>query len=245
MRQGGNHTMGIFFRERRRAATLAIVMIAGGLVGACAHQPPTPEVLERADEAKARTRQQKSLANWADVRPADLKDVDPDRLKSEGAALLVIRMVRETPSGERMSGPAAAPLREVETGVVRAAHVEVQGTEAEVGWGVLLVEPGRYVPLGGPVKVGFRFTPDGGARDQVDTPRGHVELPAEAAVEVHAGDVIYVGTQVMIGRNATAKPDSIMVRDEHKAAVSWTKNHLPVFAPRLQPRLLPSIDHVV
>ena len=76
-------------------AAVAIVIAAG--VAACGGTAP-----DRFAVAKANTRASKQLTEWVDVQPEHLADVDPKRLKGEGAALIIARSYRETSS---KSGP--------------------------------------------------------------------------------------------------------------------------------------------
>ncbi|MCG5233909.1 hypothetical protein [Xanthobacter oligotrophicus] len=233
-----------FSAERRRAAALFIVVFAAGLLCGCASQAESPGWPEKFEAAKARNRAERSLSEWVEVQPEDLKGVNPDRLKPEGAALAVVRIIRETPDDERLSGTSRSAIREASTNQVKNILIQNKGTESEVGWGVITLPPGNYLPLSTRVGRRYRLRSDGALFLEVVAPNGFGDLPAEKAVPLRSGDVVYLGTLVAVAPNASARVEQVIVRDERAEAAKWMKAHLPAFAPKLQTRLLPSIDHL-
>jgi hypothetical protein len=196
-------------------------------------------VREQIATASANTRATQPLTEWVDVLPEHLSDVDPARLEGEGAALIITRSLRETASGDRSGTPDITLLRDVSTSIIHQASVQKTGTDAEVGWSVLLVPPGQYTLNRGPtVRRTAINRVTGQLKESIVDLKGHPYVPLAATIHVAAGDVIYVGTVInRVGPNV--EPFQVDIRDEHAAAVSWIREKLPAFAPRLQIRLLP------
>lgn len=205
---------------------------------------PRPSVQERLDAAREKTRDQTPLPVWVDVTPEQLAAIDPERLKAEGAAVVIVRGIRETTGGDRLGPLKAVALRDATSSTGKMALLAPQGTEAEVARGVATLPPGKYVPNGGPVLYRTVIRPDGTALQQMATPRGHANIPIERAVQVHAGDVLYVGTMVFLSRNAAANVEQMKVRDESAAAARWAKANMPNLAPRLQTRPMAGVEHM-
>lgn len=222
------------------------VLAMGGLAlaGCASPATPGPSAQERIDAAREKTRDQAPLPMWVDVTPEQLAAVDPARLKAEGAAVVIVRGVRETMDGDRISPLKAVALRDATSGLTKMALLAQQGTEAEVAWGIATVPPGKYVPNGGPILYRTMIRPDGTAVQQMVSPRGHANIPIEKAVQIHAGDVLYVGTMVFLSRNAGATVEQLKVRDESAAAARWARANVPNFAPRLVTRLMPGVEHM-
>lgn len=224
-----------------RAALLIFTLF---LAGCASSSVPRPSPQERLETAREKTRDQTPLPAWVDVTPEQIAAVDPERFKAEGAAVVIVRGFRETFDGDRISPVKAVALRDATSGMAKMALLAQQGTEAEVAWGVATVPPGKYVPNGGPVLFRTVVRPDGTAVQQMIAPRGHANIPIERAVTIHAGDVVYVGTMLLLSRNAASNVEQMKVRDESAAAARWVKANMPNIAPRLQTRLLTGVEHM-
>lgn len=206
---------------------------------------PTPGAVQYPVEAAiARTRRDKPLSYWLEVTPEHLKDVDPDRLKAEGAAIVVVRAVFEQPDGERLGIPSAASVRDDTIDLLRPVLLRQTGKETEIGWGVTTLPPGLYGPNGGPVERKTMVRPDGYAYQVLHSPNGHTRVPDDKKVRLRAGDVVYLGTLVFVRQNARAHPDAMLVRDEQQDAQRWMQENLPKLAFQLQKRLLAPLDHI-
>ena len=224
-----------------RAALLLFTLL---LAGCASPGTPRPSVQERLETAREKTRDQTPLPAWVDVTPEQLAAVDPERFKAEGAAVVVVRGLRETFDGDRISPLKAVALRDATSGMAKMALLAQQGTEAEVAWGVATLPPGKYVPNGGPVLFRTAIRSDGTAVQQMVAPRGHANIPIERAVTLHAGDVVYVGTLLFLSRNTAANVEQMKVRDESAAAARWVKANMPNLSSRLQTRLLTGVEHM-
>lgn len=211
------------------AMALAAAFVAAGL-SACGTVP------DRIATAKANTRATKPLVEWVEPQPEHLADVDPGRLKGEGAALIVVRTYRESTAGERSGASHFVLLRDVSTSTIFSNDVQRTGTDAEVGWALLLVPPGQYALNRGGVTRTTRVRGGEASATYVDS-KGHPYVPLNATVRINAGDVAYVGTVVFQG--PVAKADKTFIRDERAAAVKWAQTNIPTFAPHLQTKLLP------
>jgi hypothetical protein len=199
-------------------------------------------VKERIAVASANTRAAKPLAEWVDVAPDHLAGVDPERLKAEGAALVVTRGVREGdgsagPTG-RLGIPHVVLLRDVGSTTIRSAALQRTGDEAEVGWGVAVVPPGRYALNRGRVRqtTSVRFNE---ARTTFTDTAGHPYVPLDATLSVGAGEVVYVGTVVWQAKTHNAAASRVFIRDERGEAAAWTRRNLPQFASNMRTKLLP------
>jgi hypothetical protein len=210
---------------------LGAALVAAGLA-ACGTVP------DRIAAAKANTRATKPLVEWVEPQPEHLADVDPGRLKGEGAALIVVRTYRESAAGERSGASHFVLLRDVSTSTIFSNDVQRTGTDAEVGWALLLVPPGQYAMNRGGVTRTTRVRNGEASATYVDS-KGHPYVPLSATVRINAGDVAYAGTIVMQASSPTETPKKIFIRDERGAAAKWAQTNIPGFAPHLQTKLLP------
>jgi hypothetical protein len=208
----------------------AFFIVAG--LAACAGTTP-----DRFAAAKANTRANKPLTEWVDVQPEHLTDVDPSRLKGEGAALIVARSYRENSGGERSGSPHMVMLRDVSTSTIWSSDVQRTGTEADVGWVVMLVPPGQYALNRGQVRKTTRIRNGEATASYVDI-KGHPYVPLNATIRLNAGDVAYVGTIVFQSSSSGGAPYKTIIRDERSAADKWAKTHIPNFAQQLQTKIL-------
>jgi hypothetical protein len=215
----------------------AILALGAALgLGACAGVGTVRDQIAAAD---AKLRATKPMIEWLDVRPEYLAEVDPARLQGEGAALVIARSFRETAAGDRSGTPDSILLRDVSTSTIRQSSVQRTGTDAEVGWAVLIVPPGQYaINRSATIRRTQVNRATGQVRDSTTDEKGHPFVPLSSTIHIGAGDVLYVGTMVRrAGPNVD--PNKVDVRDERAAAATWTREYLPAFAPRLQTRLLP------
>ena len=104
---------------------------------------PRPSVQERLDAAREKTRDQTPLPVWVDVTPEQLAAIDPERLKAEGAAVVIVPGIRETTGGDRLGPLKAVALRDATSSTGTMALLAPQGTEAEVALGVATLPPGK------------------------------------------------------------------------------------------------------
>ena len=218
----------------RRAAAFAVLALAAvvGLAGC-------NTVKDQITAASANIRATKPLSEWIDVLPEHLAEVDPARLEGEGAALIIGRSLKETGVGDRNGTPDALILRDVATSTIHIASLQRTGTDAEVGWAVLIVPPGQYaINRGATVRRTAVNRATGQVKDTIVDVKGHPFVPLNATIHIGAGDVIYVGT-IVRRSGADVDPNQVDIRDERAAATIWTRERLPAFATRLQTRLLP------
>lgn len=206
--------------------------------------PATREGRERIDAARRKTIASLSPRFWVQLRPDLLKDVDPARLRAEGGALVIVRGYVETPDHFFLGVPRNLALREVSTGFVRVVYLRHGGPQGGQGWGVATLPPGNYVPVGAPTGSTNILQADGTMVQKVELPNGFVDVPPEDAVTVHAGDVLYLGSQIGTLNRIDDRPKGFAVLDEGEQARSWTRAELPRFAPLLKTALLPAIDHL-
>jgi hypothetical protein len=228
--------------ERRGAArritavklivVLLVAVMAAGLA-AC-----NMTVRDRISAAAATTRATKPLVEWVEVRPEHLSEVNPDRLRGEGAALVIARSVRESAAGERTGASSFLLLRDVSTSTIRSGPVQRTGTDAEVGWVVLLVPPGQYALNRGAVRQTTSVRHGEARVSYVDT-KGHPFVPLGSTTRIGAGDVVYVGTVVWQAEGPVQAARKVSIRDERSAATQWVAANLPDFTPHMQTRLLP------
>lgn len=216
--------------NRLDAAVGAALLLAFGL-GGCSTQ-------DRITTAAAHVRSTKPLVEWIDVQPEHLAEVDPARLKGEGAAVLITRSLVETASGERNGSSDVTTLRDVSTSTIRQSPVRKTGTDAEVGWAVLIVPPGQYAVNRGATRRTTRVRGTTELQDHVVDSKGHPFVPLSATTRINAGDVAYVGTVVRQDQPGS-QTKKTFVRDERAAAAAWTQTNLPGFAPQFQVKLLP------
>jgi hypothetical protein len=212
------------------AMALGAAFVAAGLA-ACGGTVP-----DRIAAAKATTRATKPLVEWVEPLPEHLADVDPGRLKGEGAALIVVRTYRESTAGERNGASHFVLLRDVSTSTIVSNDVQRTGTDAEVGWALLLVPPGQYALNRGATTRTTRVRNGEASATYVDS-KGHPYVPLSATMRINAGDVVYAGTVVYQG--ATGPGQKTFIRDERGAAAKWAQTNIPRFAPHLQTKLLP------
>lgn len=223
--------------KARLSPAFAILALGAaiGLAG-CASVGTVHDQIAAAD-AKLRTT--KPMTEWLDVRPEYLAEVDPARLQGEGAALVIGRSLRETAAGERTGTPDAIMLRDVSTSTIRQASLQRTGTDAEVGWAVMIVPPGQYaINSSATIRRTAVNRVTGQVKDSISDQKGHPFVPLASTIHIGAGDVLYVGTTVRRA-GANVDPFNVEVRDERAAAATWTRERLPQFAARLQTRLLP------
>jgi hypothetical protein len=216
-----------------RIVTVPLVVV----VIACFGLTACITVQDRMETAKAGVRATKPLGEWVDVRPEHLAEVDPERLRGEGVALVVIRSLQETATGEKNGLSDTMILRNVSTSTVRAGPLHKIGTEAEVGWGVLIVPPGQYALNRSTTTTTTSLRQGAVTQKSVDT-KGHPFVPLDATLHIGTGDVVYLGTVVWVAGAAGGQKTPKM-RDERAAAAAWMQANLPAFAPRMQTKLLP------
>jgi hypothetical protein len=195
-------------------------------------------VKDQIDAGSAKIRATEPLVEWINVAPEHLADVDPARLEGEGAALVIGRSLVETAGGDRNGTPNALMLRDVATSTIRESFVQRTGSDAEVGWAVLIVPPGQYIMNRSATIRRTQVNRLGQIRDSIVDQKGHPFVPLGQTTHIGAGDVVYVGT-VVRRTGPNTDPFSADIRDERAAAVAWTREKLPAFAGRLQTRLLP------
>lgn len=189
--------------------------------------------------ASANVRATQPLVEWINVVPEHLRDIDPARLEGEGAALVIGRSMVETTGGERNGTPSALILRDVATSTIRESYVQRTGTDAEVGWAVLIVPPGQYIlNRSATIRRTAVNRVTGQMKDSIVDQKGHPFVPLGQTTRIGAGDVVYIGT-VVRRTGPGAEPFNAAIRDESPAAITWTREHLPAFASKLQTRLLP------
>lgn len=193
---------------------------------------------ERIAVAAANTRATKPLIEWVEVRPEHLAEVTPERLKGEGAAVIVVRTIKESRSGDRTGTPDVVMLRDIASSTIRSSRVQRTGDDNEVGWAVLLVPPGRYALNRGHVRQTTTVRNNEARTTFVDT-RGHPFVPLDAALPVASGDVLYVGTIVWTADSPQAVSQKPGIRNEHAAAARWAQTHLPALAAGMRTKLLP------
>lgn len=217
-----------------RMVALGVLALAGACMLAGCNT-----VQNRIETASANIRATQPLPEWINVVPEHLAEVDPARLQAEGAALVIGRSIMETNGGDRNGTPHALILRDVATSTIRESYVQRTGTEAEVGWAVLIVPPGNYIlNRSATIRRTSVHNRTGQVKDSIVDQKGHPFVPLSQTTRIGAGDVVYVGT-VVRQTGPGAEPLNAVIRDESSAAVAWTREHLPKFAPRLQTRLLP------
>jgi hypothetical protein len=224
------------FNARRSPAFAILALGAGiGLAG-CASVGTVHDQIAAAD---TKLRATKPMTEWLDVRPEYLAEVDPARLQGEGAALVIGRSLRETAAGDRSGTPDAILLRDVSTSTIRQSSVQRTGTDAEVGWAVMIVPPGQYaINSSATIRRTAVNRVTGQVRDSTSDQKGHPFVPLTSTIHIGAGDVLYDGTMVRRA-GANIDPNNVEVRDERAAAVIWARERLPQFVARLQTRLLP------
>jgi hypothetical protein len=250
---------GFWRRVRRPRAILAaagvlVAAMAGGALaqdgpldqppGAEKLDPTSPEVAKRAHAARVKTIAERPPAFWHEVFPHLLKDVTLERLKTEKGAVVIVRAYAKSPEGDEIPFPYVYTLREVNTDRIRVVFLRKRGTFGQLGWGVAVVPPGRYVPTGVPAKVNIHLQTDGTLAHRIRLPLGSAKIASEKGVRVEAGEVVYLGTEVDSFGQKKPPPSSIQVLDESAAALAYAQRELPAFAPHLQTRLLPSVDPV-
>jgi hypothetical protein len=212
-------------------AALALAMALG--LGGC------NTVKDRIETASANVRATQPLVEWINIVPEHLAAVDPARLQGEGAALVIGRSVVETTGGDRNGTPSALVLRDVATSTIRESYVQRTGSDAEVGWAVLIVPPGQYIlNRSATIRRTAVNRVTGQMKDSIVDQKGHPFVPLGQTTRIGAGDVVYVGT-VVRQTGPGAEPFNASIRDESAAAIAWTREHVPAFASRLQTRLLP------
>ena len=196
-------------------------------------------VKEQIAAASVNVRANRPLIEWINVVPEHLADVDPARLEGEGAALVIGRTLRENHTGDRIGTSDSLMLRDVATSTIREGTVQKTGTDAEVGWTVMIVPPGQYIlNRGATVRRTAVNRATGQIRDSIVDAKGHPFVPLNSAVHIAAGEVVYVGTAVFRS-GPNVEPFHAEIRDEHIAAIAWTREKLPAFAARLQTHALP------
>jgi hypothetical protein len=221
----------------RLSSALSILALGAaiGLAG-CAGVGTVQDQIAAAD---AKLRVTKPMVEWLDVRPEYLAEVDPARLQGEGAALVIGRSLKETLAGDRSGAPDSILLRDVSTSTIRQSSVQRTGTDADVGWAVMIVPPGQYaINRSATIRRTAVNRVTGQVKDSTTDEKGHPFVPLASTIHIGAGDVLYVGTLVRrAGPNVD--PNNVEVRDERAAAATWARERVPQFAARLQTRLLP------
>jgi hypothetical protein len=217
-----------------RATVFAILALGASLgLSGC------NSVKEQFAAAGANVRATRPLVEWVGVMPEHLADVDPARLEGEGAALVIGRSVRETSAGDRSGTSDNLLLRDVSTSTIRESAVQKTGSDAEVGWSVLIVPPGQYIlNRSATLRRAAINRATGQLKEFIADQNGHPFVPLAQTTHIGAGDVVYIGT-VVWRTGPNVEPFQAEIRDQHEAAVTWTREHLPTFASRLQTRLLP------
>lgn len=198
----------------------------------------TPEGRARVETARRKTIVDLPPRAWVQVRPELLRDVDPARLLAEGGALVVVRAYLETSDHAFAGIPPNISLRDVSTGFMRIIYIRWGGPAEGQGWGVGVLPPGRYVPVGAPIGSRLHIMKDGTLFQETALPRGSVDVPADKAVTINAGDVLYTGSEIGIVSKLGSRPMRVEVRDDSDAAAAWARAELPKFAPYLKTRLV-------
>jgi len=223
----------MIFRTRPSPA-LAILAIGAaiGLAGC-------NTVKDQIAAASVNVRATRPLTEWINVVPEHLAEVDPGRLEGEGAALVIGRALRENNTGDRSGTADFLMLRDVSTSMMRESPVQKTGTDAEVGWSVLIVPPGQYIlNRSATVRRTAVNRATGQVKEAIVDVKGHPFVPLGSTIHIGAGDVVYVGT-VVLRSGPNVEPYQAEIRDERAAAAVWTRERLPAFAARLQTGLLP------
>lgn len=122
--------------------------------------------------------------------------------------------------------------------------IQQTGAEGEIGWGVAVLPPGKYVLNGGAVARRTVIYSNGQAGRQSVEAGGHAFVSMDKAVTVNGGDVLYLGNTIGVAPSYSSRVLSIRVRDDHAAAARWMEANLPKLAPRLKTRLLAPLDHM-
>lgn len=214
-----------------RIALLGLALLAAlGLAGCTA--------ADRITRAQSVSHQKQPLVEWVNVKPEDLAEVTPERLKAEGAALIVIRSVRENPAGERLKVADMIALRNVATSTVRVTDLARAGDDTELGWGVMIVPPGNYALNRGLMRQRIRYSATG-VVSEVNDVNGHPYVPLSATIPIAAGEVVYVGNVVWEAKDASDRKPRVKIRDERAAAARWMAANLPALSKTLTTRLLP------
>lgn len=193
---------------------------------------------QRIVQVQETARRNQPMVEWVLVRPEHLADVDPARLKAEGAALVIMRGIKENASGERMGAVEGVALRNVSTSTVRLGQMQRAGDEDEIGWGVIIVPPGQYTLNRGNVQQLVRIGA-AGVRSTTSDVNGHPYVPLSSTIRIAPGEVVYVGTVVWQVRSPSDRQPKVRIRDERSAAAKWTATHLPAFAGQMQTHILP------
>lgn len=193
---------------------------------------------QRLAAVQENARRNQPLVEWVLVRPEHLANVDMSRLKAEGAALVVIRSLREAPDGAPLGSSGGVALRNVSTSTARLGSMARAGNESEIGWGVMIVPPGQYALHRGRLKQIVRTTP-AGVRTWTIEDNGHPYVPLSATTRIGPGEVVYVGTVVWEVKSAEDQAPTVRIRSEPAGAAKWAATHLPAVADTMQTRLLP------
>ena len=217
------------------------------------NQPPgaekldnqAPETRRRLQAARLKTIKERPPSMWVGVSPNLLRDVTPEQLKAGRVALVLVRASARAPDGAMIRYPYIYSLRDVDTDRIRAVLLRQRGAPEDLGWGVVVLPAGRYVSTGAPIQLNAFLKADGTLVHKIRPPFGTAKVPADEAVKVEAGEVIYLGSEVDVFREKKPPAGSIEIHDESLAAEAYAKKELPAFAPQMKTRLLPSIAPVV
>lgn len=227
------------------ASAVLALLVAGCATAVAVVPSETPEVRrQRFETAEARTRAERPMVEWVQVKPDQLQDVTPERLQAEAAAVIIMRGERALESGQRVGTPGLVNLRDLLSNTPREVVIQQTGGESEIGWGVAVLPPGKYVLNGGGVARRTVIYRNGLAGRQSVEAGGHAFVPMEKAIAVNGGDVLYIGTTVGIASSYSGRVYAIRVHDDHAAAARWMEANLPKLAPKLRTRLLTPLDHM-
>lgn len=229
-------------------ARLCLVLAAFAL-DSCAGSPPPnaagPTPRERLEAAEAVTRAERPLVEWVAVKPEQLTEVNVERLQGEAAAVVILRGFAASESGQRFGTPRFITLRNVSANTTREVFIRQTGTEAQIGWGVAILPPGKYALNAAPVYRRTVILANGEAhRQTADGPGGHAYISPAESVTVNGGDVLYLGTTTGIAASVSTRVYALRVKDERAEAARWMQANLPKLAPLLKTRLLHPRDHL-
>lgn len=203
----------------------ALAVVGAGLLSGCSkkvEQPvglavlPTTEITEQLISA-----------------PEEIAGETPESLARQGAALIVARGYGDhtTTGAFESSGPSTrrAALMSLSMPGSSSSVVWITGEDSRkpdrLGWGVAVARPGTYVL-------------DAMVTDQNEPAlqrKGDATAGEERAIELHPGEVVYIGT---LHYTAAGRRAKLAVDDESAAAHSFLKQRLPAFADHLTTRLL-------
>lgn len=225
------------------ASVIAALSVSGCVTAvAVGNSEPLEVRQQRFAAAEEKTRAERPLVNWVLVKPEQLVEVTPERLKEEASALVVIHADRALANGEKSGVPGVVNLRELLSGTTREVVILPVG-EGQVGWGVAILPPGKYVLNGSAVLRRTVLYANGQVGRQALEMGGHAYVPLDKAITVDGGDVLYVGSVTGVAASYRGRVDQIRVKDDRAAAARWMEANLPKLAPKMKTRLLTPLEH--